>query len=591
VRPLAAWLLALAACGHAASAPSPSKAQPAPVAVPRLKAPPPIDPNARGAAYLTAVALQLQPGWGQFLDDCRLRLPAEHPLNAMTLAATYELVIAPDGAASMAHAVSSGNADFDRAVHDVILDASPLPKPPEDLLSDDDRVHVKWLFARDGRQAGPATARIVDVDLPLGQVVSRRVDQHDLTRAARRIARELGHHEDETSEVARAVIHEGLTSSESAAQMAALHFLRRSPPFTPGDDYQFFHFPELRQLFSVPDEPELHLAVIEAAATMKTAELKSTFARSLQTELRTGDPAVAFALAHALVAFEFGDTSISLTAAVRPIALDKNEPDEVRAHALRLAAASPQLATELVSKFDGGSAEQRAAWCFALRATDLSVAAPRLARGLKDGDARVRRECVDAVATQRSHHPDDKQLLALAPRIRDLAHDRDHLVRARAVAALILFDLDLPVVRAADDPDREVREAYATEIAGHLTNAELRADAITLTKDRDPDVRAAAWRAIATAPPDTVPAADVVRAAADSSADVRAAVARVAPEDILVKLVASDESGTVRTEALISLAQRRGRQAMDHDILERIASSPPGSVERVRAAMAWLLAK
>ena len=33
--------------------------------------------TARGAAYLTAVALQLQPGWGQFLDDCRLRLAAD----------------------------------------------------------------------------------------------------------------------------------------------------------------------------------------------------------------------------------------------------------------------------------------------------------------------------------------------------------------------------------------------------------------------------------------------------------------------------------------------------------------------------------
>jgi len=37
--------------------------------VPRLRPPPLIDPDARGATYLSAVALQLQPGWGQFLAD------------------------------------------------------------------------------------------------------------------------------------------------------------------------------------------------------------------------------------------------------------------------------------------------------------------------------------------------------------------------------------------------------------------------------------------------------------------------------------------------------------------------------------------
>ena len=100
--------------------------------MPRLKAPRPLDPGARGAGYLTQVALQLQPGWGQFLDDCRLRLPASHPLNAMTLAASVELVVGKDGRVDAVNVTSSGNADFDRAVRDAIADAAPLPAPPAD---------------------------------------------------------------------------------------------------------------------------------------------------------------------------------------------------------------------------------------------------------------------------------------------------------------------------------------------------------------------------------------------------------------------------------------------------------------------------
>ena len=146
----------LVACGQPGAAP---KGPPAPV-LRRLLPPAPIDQKARGAAYLTAVAMQLQPGWGQFLDDCRLRLPAGHALNQMGLAATAVLVVDRRGAIVDVELDSSGNADFDRAVKDAIADAGPLVPPPPELISDDERVHLRWLFARDRRQAGPATAAV-----------------------------------------------------------------------------------------------------------------------------------------------------------------------------------------------------------------------------------------------------------------------------------------------------------------------------------------------------------------------------------------------------------------------------------------------
>src|SRR5262249_29774725 len=148
-----------------------------------------IDPMARGASYLNQVALQLQPGWGQFLDDCRLRLSASHPLNELTLAATAELTVDRRGKVASVALPPSGNPDFDRAVPDAVADAAALAAPRGELLSDDDRVHLRWLFARDRRQAGPATAQVFDVELPVSDVVDRLLGQGDLVRAARRLAR------------------------------------------------------------------------------------------------------------------------------------------------------------------------------------------------------------------------------------------------------------------------------------------------------------------------------------------------------------------------------------------------------------------
>src|SRR5512146_950924 len=101
---LACALVVIASCGHAVP-----PAQPVERTVPRLRPPPLIDPDARGAAYLGAVALQLQPGWGQFLDDCRLRLPAPHPLNNLSLSASVELAIDGRGGVVAVKLASSGN--------------------------------------------------------------------------------------------------------------------------------------------------------------------------------------------------------------------------------------------------------------------------------------------------------------------------------------------------------------------------------------------------------------------------------------------------------------------------------------------------
>ena len=62
-------------------------------------------------------------------------------------------------------------------------------------------------------------------------------------------------------------------------------------------------------------------------------------------------------------------------------------------------------------------------------------------------------------------------------------------------------------------------------------------------------------------------------------------------KELLAHLATSDDAQEVRTEALVQLAGRRGRTAAGAILLERLATAPPGSAERVRTALAWLLAR
>jgi hypothetical protein len=164
-------------------------------------------------------------------------------------------------------------------------------------------------------------------------------------------------------------------------------------------------------------------------------------------------------------------------------------------------------------------------------------------------------------------------------------------VRARAIAALVVLDPAHPE-HAVDDPAGEVRAAFAAALAGARTgeaDAELRA----LIDDRDAEVRAAAWTALAAAAAAPADRAQLAaRAASDPAWQVRrAALPAVDDDELLGHLASADDSSEVRTEALVQLAGRRGRAAFEDALLARLADAPPGGAERVRSALAWLLAR
>ncbi|MEO7097482.1 MAG: hypothetical protein ABI175_29745, partial [Polyangiales bacterium] len=273
------------------------------------------------------------------------------------------------------------------------------------------------------------------------------------------------------------------------------------------------------------------------------------------------------ALAETAALIQLGAREQATAAIQRALDADPKAPNvsALQAHALLPV---PALAPKLAAWFRTGDARTRAAVCASV---SVGADAAFVATGLRDRDATVRATCVDAAVRQGRA----RATPATVRRLRELALDRDRVVRARTVAALAVLDRG---IRAATDPAPEVRAAAIAS----ATEAELR----TLAADPDPDVRAAAVTALADKAPELVQ-----RATADVAPQVRrAAVAALADDEVLGKL-AADVAPDVATAALVERAQRRGRAAMTQPLLVQLAAAPTASAERVRIALSWLLAR
>lgn len=541
--------------------------------VPRLLPPLPVDLSARGAAYLNQVALQIEPGWGQFLDDCRLRLGKTHPLNQMTLVSTAQFLVDAHGAISNLEVSSSGYPDFDQAVRDAIADADPLAPPPADLMSDDDHVHLRWLFARDRRRAGPATAAVVDVDLPVGEVVDRLVARGDLARAALRVRRAPpgDARTAATLHVMIAALREALSSADGASRRAAVDAIGRARVTALA--------PDVRGLLDSTIDTELRLVAISTALALEDRDAAHQLTKQLAADL-VDHPRLALAEAHALVAL---GQSAEVAAYLDQRLANADAPNPI---ALQVLAFAPMraMAVRLPGWLHHRDARVRAGACAALAG---APSWPLIAEGLRDPDATVRAACIDTVHARAA---DPKAVTAL-PRVRALVHDRDRTVRAHALAALVVLDA-AHLVSAVDDPASEVRAAFASALATALPS-EAQDDLRLLIDDRDPEVRAAAWTSLvvlAAAPADRATLA--LHAVRDTAPQVRlAALPAVDDDQALAQVAAADDSPDVRTSAMVLLAGRRGRAAVENDLLGRLAAAPAATAERVRIALAWLLAR
>ncbi len=555
----------------------------------RLPPPPAVDLAATGAEYLTALATHLQPNWSQFLEDCRIRLPVDHALNDSRLLATLTLAIDRRGALSLAAIAGSGNGDFDRAATGVVRDASKVDPPPPALLSDDDRTYIEWIFARDVRQAGPATAHVIMRRLPVSEVATRLIAQGELARAAHRIA-------DEPASKAR---EEATHLAMTEAMREALGGIGGSRSFAIdaiGRAKVTELAPRLRELISVTTDTELRLAATTALAKLGDTQSIDKLASLLANDLRYY-PRIALAEASALVDLGAADRAQKIVAD----ALVNAPPvAALQAHAIVFAGTASPADAKFGEWFSKGDARTRAAVCAAQPAGASTKGRAVIARGLRDGDATVRATCADAASRQfgvrstteaprgdapvrgdardvpaRDPEPNRvRDRAALDKRLRELARDRDRLVRARAIAALAAHGIAID--GAASDPAPEVRIAVAPALPAPALQA--------LFADGDPDVRAACVILLRDTQPDVV-----VKAAVDPAAQVRVAVIPALVNEQLLGALATDDAPEVATAALVQLVARKGRERTTVDLLGKLAAAPAGGAERVRIALAWLL--
>lgn len=517
----------------------------------------------RGAGYLGALAQQLQPGWGQFLEDCRLRLPANDPLNAHTLATAVELVIDRKGALVSSRVTSSGNASFDRAATQVIADAQPLSAPPPDLASDDDLVHVRWLFARDGRQAGSATASIVTVQLGLAGVVKRLVAAGDLVRAARRVLDAPAGDPDRHAAGERVMIgalREALGSADAAVRRAAVEAIGRAKVTALA--------PDVRPMLASTTDLEMRVVALDAIGALADGDAAPLVVGRLATDVLEQDR-LALAETRALVKLGHADDAAKVLRTI--LDGDGLSPHVIAVRALAIVPIA-SFAAKLPRWLASGDVRTRSAVCEALSAGAPGWSA--ILRGLRDRDAGVRATCLDAVVAQL--HAKARPDIDVRSRVDELVTDRDASVRARAVVAVAA--MGRPIKPTADpSPDVRTALAAATRDASYAA-------------DREPEVRAAYVTSTIGHGTADATRSIAMTAAADPAWQVRRAAIAGLPDDKLLGKLAGDDSEEVASAALVRISQLRGRAVMTDPLLVRVAAASPGSAGRVRTALAWLLA-
>ena len=568
----------------------------------RLPPPAVLDLDAPDAAYRAAVAVQLQPPWGQFLEDIRLRLPATDPLNVMSLATTADLTIDTAGKVVAVSLSGSGNGDFDRAVRQVITDAAPLPRPPAHLWADDDRVHLRWLFARDRRQAGPVTSTVVEVVLPVAEVTTRLIKAGDLTRAARRIQREPAGpaRTDAITHLMTAGLREALASSDGGVQRAAVDAIKTANVGVLAS--------ELHDVTVRTNDADLRVAGLLASAALGDHASVSGLVGQLRVDIRS-DRRLALAEAQALLDL---DAKMSALGVAVEEAVAGPSPNPIALHVLGLAEVGGlDMDNALSSRFSkwqrSADARVRAGLCAAYTRAPVTFAVSALTRGLADRDAKVRAACLDMIADRMAYANEQKPTTYIGAknitRAAALVRDRDERVRAAAIRALGAVHAEaasLPDL--ATDSSAEVRAAYLRAIAQRSQLHPLdggRERVRPLLDDRDAGVRAAAWGAFVVLlrkPIDKIeadpPPADferlVAQAIKDPAAEVRRAVTDAITDEVaLIRIAGGDDDSDVRTWALVRVAIRSGRAASADLLLGRFVAAV--QAERVRAALAWHL--
>ena len=561
---------------------------------PPLAPPDSPDPQLAGLAYLELLAPRIQAGWTQFLEDCRLRLPPDHPLNNASLATSLGLVVDDHGQLlDVTLEAASGNQDYDEAALGVIGDAGPFPAPDRAALSDDGKVYVTWLLARDRRQAGLATAKLARIEWPIDRAVPQFLAQGDVTEAARRVVAAATAADDLTrprvielaAQVMAGAVREGLGSADVGVQRLAID--------AAADGEVVAAAPALRSIATGALDVGQRGAAIAALAALGDHDAVASLTTVLATD-QGANVELTGGAARALIALGAGDVVAQQVATW--LAAGKAGRDAAARTATWAALVTgaavpvPTAAADWKRLAAGRDLAIRGAACRAMGSLPGDVSSWAVTRrGLGDPDASVRATCAQAIAAAAragGRSPAATRLIV------DLLRDRDERVRGAAVAALVALDpsraaRELPTV--AGDKSANVQAALAGAW-GTLPGPAAAARLNQLAGHDQPVVRAAAIAALS-ARGDEASQDRLRLLAGDGEPALRAQAVAALRDRAALEAAATDPDPGVRAAAAAQVIAVRGRADSLVDVASAIAASAPSSPDRVRLAGAWLAAR
>jgi len=127
--------------------------------------------------YLRALHAKVHRVWADnFLAMAAAQLPKDHPINVPSREVNLDVVLSAAGKLiDVRVAKTSGSTEFDSSAVDVIKASVPFDAAPEEVLSDDGKVRLRWTLARDDRRCSGLA--IIHRELTLAEAVKAMVAQ------------------------------------------------------------------------------------------------------------------------------------------------------------------------------------------------------------------------------------------------------------------------------------------------------------------------------------------------------------------------------------------------------------------------------
>jgi TonB family protein len=521
---------------------------------------PPVRGEGRALPYLQALHAKVHRVWtDSFLTMAEGQLPKDHPINLPSRAVELEVVLTADGKLSEVEvAKPSREADFDKSALDVMKAAAPFLVAPEEALSDDGKVHVRWMLARDDRRCSGVSVEIKT--RPLEEAVPMLVasGRESVAIARMQAAEEKDRHA-AFAALARAWLDRYEDDKELSLQVAEANALAGDPR---GADRL------RRAVEDAGSPPGTAQSIAQGLATLKVPVcplIKESVAKKLVAENVTPSSTIP----------DLDDTELVKR-------LKRLETRERILNLLSEGSDGPCLSFAIaLAKDRSARPVDRALALWGLGRSDRAEAKTAVRALLSDGEPTVKSAAIWADARQEKGKG---AVFRLIPYLRD----RSSEVRAAAAAALVRVGGEevLPqLFQVWREKDSSIYVALALELAD--LSGEASADMLLrLLRKEDRRVRVAAARALA-ARQDETAAKGLPELAKAQDAEIKLlAGPALGSEDRLAAAAAPE--GYTWAESFLALARGKGKLAAVDWALAQFPKIDPAT--RIYLMGTWLVA-